>query len=146
MHYEKAIEIAAPPETVWRVITDIERWPEWTESIRRVEAVQGPLGPGAVYRLDVRGTRRGDWVVTDWKDGERFTWRTKIQGVTADAEHAVEALGDGSRLVLSLDYHGVMATLFRPLIGKTTRQNLEMEAAGMKRAAEAAKKGEHDVV
>ena len=29
------IAIIAPPESVWRVFTDIDSWPEWTEGDRR---------------------------------------------------------------------------------------------------------------
>ncbi|MGE5597317.1 MAG: SRPBCC family protein [Hyphomicrobiales bacterium] len=136
MHFEKTIEIEAPPETVWEVVADIERWPGWTESIKRVEVVRGPLGPNAVYRLDVRGTRRSDWAVTGWDPGRRFSWRTKIQGVTCDAAHEIEPAGAGARLRLTLDYSGFMAKLFAPMIGRTSKQNLDMESAGMKRAAE----------
>jgi len=41
MHFERGIEIAAAPETVWPVVSDIERWHEWTASITSVEIIDG---------------------------------------------------------------------------------------------------------
>ena len=39
---EGSIEIEAPAAVVWDVFTDVERWPEWTASIERVVALDGP--------------------------------------------------------------------------------------------------------
>ena len=32
IHIERTVNINAPPERVWAVMMDVERWPEWTES------------------------------------------------------------------------------------------------------------------
>lgn len=138
MRYETSVHVHASPEQVWQVIADVERYPERTASITRVEPVKTPFGPGAIYRLDVKGTRRADWTVTDVVEGSRFAWRTSIQGVPAVAAHEVTPAGDGSTLTLSVEYSGLLAMLLRPLIGRTTRNNLALESAGMKRAAEGA--------
>ena len=34
MRFETATEIDADIDTVWAVQSDIDRWPEWTESVR----------------------------------------------------------------------------------------------------------------
>jgi len=44
MHFTDSIDIQAPTEVVWAVWSDIERWPEWTASVARVER----LDPGAL--------------------------------------------------------------------------------------------------
>jgi len=33
MEQSPMIEIAAPPECVWGVLADVERWSEWTETV-----------------------------------------------------------------------------------------------------------------
>jgi uncharacterized protein YndB with AHSA1/START domain len=52
--------IGAPPEAVWRVLTDIEQWPLWGPSVRRAEL----HGGGTEVTAAARGTgRRWDWTV-----------------------------------------------------------------------------------
>jgi uncharacterized protein YndB with AHSA1/START domain len=33
MDIERFVDIAAPPEKLWTVVTGIERWSEWTTSV-----------------------------------------------------------------------------------------------------------------
>ena len=50
--YSISVQIAAPPDVVWGVISDIERWPEWTPSMRAVERTNaGPFRIGARARV-----------------------------------------------------------------------------------------------
>jgi uncharacterized protein YndB with AHSA1/START domain len=43
------IEIAAAPETVWEVLTDIDRWPTWNPDIKS-RSLQGGVAEGSVFR------------------------------------------------------------------------------------------------
>jgi hypothetical protein len=46
---EGEIQIAAPPETVWAVITDLSSWPTWNHDVKSM-TFGGPLEPGSVFR------------------------------------------------------------------------------------------------
>ena len=50
MHVETEIEIDAPAERVWAILTDISRWPEWNPMM----TVRGELVVGARLRLGLR--------------------------------------------------------------------------------------------
>lgn len=79
-----ATEVAAPPERVWEVLSDVARMPEWSrETVRMVPLKPGGLRPGQWY-LGVN--RRGFvvWptrsVVTAVEPGRRLAWDTRSSG------------------------------------------------------------------
>ena len=39
MRFERSVEIAVPAEQAYAVYADVERWPEWTDSVESVERV-----------------------------------------------------------------------------------------------------------
>lgn len=43
------IGIAAPPEVVWRVLSDLASWPAWNPDVKSM-TVEGPLVEGTTFR------------------------------------------------------------------------------------------------
>jgi hypothetical protein len=56
---EAAIEIAAPIDVVWRVMTDLGRYPEWNPFVVAIEPVDGAFRVGSAIALTVKWSRRG---------------------------------------------------------------------------------------
>jgi uncharacterized protein YndB with AHSA1/START domain len=85
--------MAVPSAAAWRVLTDLDAWPQWGPTVQRAELTEpGPL------RLGSRGTV---WVppgvplpfeVTEFDDGHRWAW--KVAGVPA-TRHAVASRPGG---------------------------------------------------
>jgi len=119
-------------------MTDVERWPEWTESIRGVERLGGePFGLGSEARLRVKGAPESTvWRVTEYADRKSFTWESAARGVHSRASHVIDPQGDGSRVTLSVTNSGWPATLLAPLLAMIGRRNLRLEAEGLKRRCE----------
>ncbi|KAB2345614.1 SRPBCC family protein [Actinomadura rudentiformis] len=138
MHHEVTVEINAPAETVWRLLEDVERWPEWTASIDRVERLtQGPFGEGSKARVHQPKLPAAVWTVTDFDPGRSFTWAARTPGLTTVASHDVTTHADGTVSVrLVLDQTGPLAFLVALLAGARSRRYVAMEAAGLKRKAE----------
>jgi hypothetical protein len=73
-----AIEIRAPLETVWRVLTDFAAYPEWNPHVRRVQ-LRGQPRPGA--RLTIRSHPPGGRavvlrpVIVAWSPPTELRWR-----------------------------------------------------------------------
>jgi uncharacterized protein YndB with AHSA1/START domain len=136
MHIEYTIDIAAPPERVWEIITDIERWPEWTGTTNSA-VLHGDFGVGATATLDIDGTPPGKWKITEVDPGRSFSWVARARGVRTVAGHFIESRPHGSEVRLTLDFTGIPSLIFRLLIKRVAVRNIEKEAQGLKRAAEA---------
>jgi len=138
IHIERTIQINAPPERVWSVMKDVERWPEWTESMKSVERLDtGEFGLGTKAKLKIRRSPNANvWTVTEFTPNRSFTWETNSGGVKGVATHVIVPDGNGSRVTLTVDLSGPVATLFGWFIAGPSRDNVRMEAEGLKRRSE----------
>ena len=143
MHFEKTIEIDAPQQRVWDVLSALEAWPQRIETVDSVELLTpAPITKGSRVRLKQPKLPEGDWDVTAWAAPSFFEWTQKGGGTTSVAGHRVEALGEGrSRLTLTLDMRGLLVPIMLLFYRKLTNEYMTLEAEGMKRAAENATTG-----
>jgi carbon monoxide dehydrogenase subunit G len=139
IHIERTIKINAPPDRVWTVMKDVERWPEWTESMKSVERLdKGDFGLGSKAKLKIRRSPNANvWTVTELTPNRSFTWETNSGGVKGVATHVIEPDGNSSKVTLTVDLSGPVATIFSPIIAGQSRKNVDMEAEGLKRRSEA---------
>ena len=111
MQVETEVEIEAPPERVWEVMTDVERWPEWTASVERADRLDGgPLRVGSRIRVKQPKFPPVVWEVTDLDPGRSFSWTAKNVGLTSVGHHRVASRADGGATVtLVLQQEGPLA-------------------------------------
>lgn len=140
MRFEKTIEIDAPRQRVWEVLSDLGAWPQRIETVDTVELLTpAPITTGSRVRLKQPKMPEGTWEVTAWDAPTSFTWTQKTGGVTSVADHRIEDLGDGrSRLTLTLDMRGLLIPIIGLFYRDLTNRYMSLEAQGMKRAAESA--------
>jgi len=137
MRVDVTVDISAPPEVVWAVLSDVESWPTWTASITSVRrSSPGQLQVGSRVRIKQPRLPAVVWTVSDLVVGERFTWTSTSPGVSTRASHRVVGTADASRATLSIDHAGVLGRLVGRLYGGLTRRYVEMEAAGLKQRSE----------
>ena len=140
MRFEKSIDINAPQQRVWDVLSDIEAWPRRIETVDTVELLTpAPFAKGSRVRLKQPKLPEGIWEVTVWDAPSYFEWTQKTSGITSVAGHRVEAQGEGrARLTLTLDMRGFLIPIIALFYKKLTDRYMNLEAEGMKRAAESA--------
>ena len=136
--YKHAIAISAPPERVWDVLVDIERWPARIPTVDQAERLDdGPLAVGSRTRLAQPRLPEEVWTVTELTPGSAFTWTSTSPGVRVTASHLVEPAPEGSRLTLAIDLAGWLAPVGWLMTRSLTRQYVTTEAASIKAASEA---------
>jgi uncharacterized membrane protein len=140
MRFEKSIELDAPQQRVWDVLSDLEAWPLRIETVDVVEVLTPPpISEGSRVRLKQPKLPEGTWDVTSWDAPSCFEWTQKTGGSTSVAGHRVEALGEGrARLTLTLDMRGFLTPIIAVFYKGLVNRYMDLEAEGMKRAAEAA--------
>ena len=113
------LDIAAPPEAVWAVLTDLERWPDWNSGVEWVSAVPD-LDPGTRFEwraggLTIRSVLQAaeaprfiGWTGTAPFISARHVWHLSAEGAgtrvtttfDAEAENPVEMQRDGWQAIL----------------------------------------------
>lgn len=146
MRFQTQVDVDADPETVWRVLIDVESWPKWTASMTSVQRLQGgEFGVGSSARVVQPKLKAAVYTVTECEAGRSFTWEMKTTGVQVRAGHLIEDLGGGrARVTLSVEQSGPLSGIVDVLFGKRTRQYVAMETEGLKKAAEALAAGAGD--
>jgi uncharacterized membrane protein len=132
--------IAAPPERVWSLISDVRHWPQLLPATVRSVTPLDPDRPeevGARYVIEQPRIPRATWELTEWAPDQRFTWRSGTFGVTTTGSHVVEPLPDGgSRATLAIDWSGPLAGLVRLAYGRLTQRYVDIEGGSLKERAE----------
>jgi|SRR5580765_1356635 uncharacterized membrane protein len=139
MKFTHSIDINAPPQIVWTIWSDIERWSEWTASITKIQKLApGPLAVG--LRACVRQPKLpvAIWRVTQVEENRRFIWFSTSPGAHVTGIHTIGPCGDGSRATMTLDFAGPLALLFGWLTRSLTQRYLQLEADGLKARSEQA--------
>jgi uncharacterized membrane protein len=134
-----AVNIDAPPERVFALLCDVERWPEWTPTMTSVQRLeQGPFTVGSSAQVRQPKLRPAVWKVTELEDKRNFTWVSRSPGLRMKAGHLVERYGTGSRVELSFELSGLMARVVSRLYGGLIEQYVTTESQKLKVRSESA--------
>jgi uncharacterized membrane protein len=137
MEHEERIVIDAGVATVWQVLADVERWPEWTSSVRSVELLDGALAVGGRVRIRQPKFPPVVWEVTELAPGTAFTWVSRTPGARAVGRHELLDGGDGTTTaVLTISQTGPVGTIVGLVTRGLTRRYVALEAKGLKDRSE----------
>jgi uncharacterized membrane protein len=138
MEYEITVPIRAPAATVWRLLVDVERWPELTPSIDSVERRDaGEMRVGSEADVKQPKLRKATWRVTTLDPERNFTWASRSLGLTTEGSHVIEPAPDGVNLRLRIRQTGVLAPVAALFFGSIGKRYVQQEGEGFRREAEA---------
>lgn len=137
MRNETTLGVAASREAVWKVLIDVESWPDLTpsmSSVRKLDA--GPLRVGTRVRIRQPKLPPAVWTVTELAEPERFVWTARGPGFRTTASHEIVAEEGSTLLRLAVEQSGPLAGVVSRLGRSLTDRYIALEAAGVKRRAE----------
>ena len=130
MRFDHSTTIQAPPERVWEVFSDVERWPDWTPTIESVERLDaGRIHVGARTRIRQPKLPVAVWEVTELKEGEYFEWVSKAPGIKTTGGHRVVATA-------TIIQEGPLGRLFGKLYAGLTKSYIATETQKLKELCE----------
>lgn len=123
------IELPAPPERVWAVLTDFTGYERWHPLLR----VSGEANPGGQIRYSRRLSLKSDrWITVDadiveFIAPERLAWRQGVRSVFAtDESFELKAVEGGTRLTHVMRNSGLLAMLVAPISRRKNKASMEL--------------------
>jgi hypothetical protein len=130
------IDIDAPADRVAQVMKDVDRWPEWTPTVKRVRRFDsGDLRLGSRLMISQPKFPPAIWKATA-VEPFGFTWVSVAPAMRVVAHHYVEPLGPTSRATLKLEFHGLVGRWFGRMTKGINARYLALEARGLKGRSE----------
>lgn len=138
MHLRHEVRIAACPDYVWAVLTDVARWPEWSEVREVISSDGGPLVAGGRVRVRAPNLPVREWCVREVRAHRGFTWEQVGVGSAATLVVGVTpAPPGGTTLQLTASRSGWVAFVVDRMTGASAAAHLEELAEGLRRRCEA---------
>jgi uncharacterized membrane protein len=137
MRFEASIEVRAPAQQVFDVYSDVERWPEWTDSVTSVQRLDtGPLRVGSRARISQPRLPTAEWEVVELVPGQSFSWTARGPGIRTTGHHLITS-GDGPVTVTAaLEQAGPLGPVLGLMTKGLTERYLQMEVRGLKARCE----------
>jgi hypothetical protein len=135
----RSIEIAAPPERVWAVLTDLRAYARWNPEIT---VATGAVAAGGTLVIRMHG-RNGTWtlhrVIRTADPGRELRWSGRYRDVSGlgEDEHrfTIEAAGPGRvRFTQAETFRGILMPFIHGTLDGSCSEFDAMNAALKKRA------------
>jgi hypothetical protein len=126
----------AEPAAVWKVWTDVGRWPEWDVS-KEIARLDGPFEPGVSGWAKQRGNLGGTFTITAVEAGRRWVSECSVPLGKVVFDHVLEPVAKGRvRVVKKVEVEGGIAPLIR-LFAPRMRRDIAESLAALGRLAAA---------
>jgi hypothetical protein len=131
----REIIIAADPQTVWDVLTAIERWPSWNPDVETV-SLHGPLAVGTQFRWR-SGPQKLISTILRLERPWLFAWSGKTRGARTTKVWRLDPQ-DGRTIVRTEEsWEGLLPRLLPRLMQRTLDSAIGAELGHLKAEAEA---------
>ena len=135
--FECEVTFAAEPATVWRIWTDVARWPEWDAS-KEIAQMDGEFQAGTSGWVKKHNALGGTFAITSVEPGRSWISESPLPLGRVIFDHIVEPLPGGQvRVVKGVQVEGGSAGLFRVLAAPRMRRDIEATLAALQQRVQA---------
>jgi uncharacterized protein YndB with AHSA1/START domain len=134
---EHSIETSATPSRIWRLWSDVHRWPEWNGDIERIE-LHGPFAAGSTIVMTPVGDEPVELRIAEAVEPELFVDEADLGEVVVRTTHRVQELGDGqARITYRMEITGPAADTLGAQIGPEISGDFPETLSALAQRAEA---------
>lgn len=147
---KRSAVIDAPPQRVWRLVSDPASLPRWWPRVQRVEAVEKTSKGERSQWTKVLGTREGRGIRADFRclhstNERRYVWQQQLEGSpferhlnAAETEILLEPAGEAGTKVTIISRQQLrgLSRLGGPMMRGAGRKLLDEALAGLAEALE----------
>jgi len=136
--YSATIIINASEETIWKVLSDVSHWHDWTPTVSKVEVLDQPeLKLRNRYKVYQPKLQPAVWTVTALVPPSSFVWESSMPGMHMIAEHTVRAVSaNQTDVTLSFAFHGFLGEIIGRMYRNTVESYIQTEAQSLKKRVE----------
>jgi uncharacterized protein YndB with AHSA1/START domain len=131
---EGELQIAALPETVWAVITDLTAWPTWNHDVKSMK-FEGPLELGSVFRWKSGSAS----LVSTLRSVDRpreIGWTGTSMGIHAVHVFYFEPSDGGTRARSAESFRGLIPSVLKKYSRKILQRGIDGTLESLKIEAE----------
>lgn len=133
---EYALEAAASPEALWRLLSDIDGWSRWNDGIETI-VLDGPLAVGATFRMKPPGEDMLTSTVAELEENRLLTDVTEMGELVIRVVHRLEPLpGGGTSLTYRVKVSGPAADAVGEEVGAAVSADFPDVMAALAAAAQ----------
>ena len=135
--FSTSITINANQDAVWKVLSNVAHWHEWTPTVTKVEVLDMPeIKLGNRYKVIQPKLQPAEWTVTELSTSN-FTWESKMSGMHMVAEHILKPVNaNQTEITLTFSFNGWLGNLIGKMYGKLTQEYIQTEAQSLKKKVE----------
>ena len=133
-----SITINSNQEVIWKVLSDVAHWHEWTPTVIKVEVLDGPeLKLNNHYKVFQPKLQPAVWTVTVLTPPSNFTWESRMPGMLMVADHILKPINaNQTEVTLTFSFQGALGAILGRLYRKTVESYIATEAQSLKKRVE----------
>ena len=136
--YSTSILINSNQEAIWKMLSDVSHWHEWTPTVSKVEVLDQPeLKLGNRYKVYQPKLQPAEWTVTVLTPPSNFTWESRMPGMLMVADHILKPVNASqTEVTLTFAFQGWLGEIIGRLYRKTVESYIATEAQSLKKQVE----------